>query len=172
MSEVRTGTGPFTVTHPYDAVSNRTQTVRDGVTTAFTYDDNDRLLSDGVASYGWDANGNLVSRTQGASVTTYGDDGEHRLVAVTGAGGSSHHAYDADGHRVRAESAAGITRLLVAARTPTGSWGGVSSLGGTVSAHCRSGTHASTSSSRRAARSVIRPPPASLARRADHTFDV
>ena len=120
VSETRTGSAAHAATHVYDAVGNRVQTVRGGVSVAYTYDVNDRLLSDGSGTYAWDANGDLASRTQGGVVTRYAFDPEHRLVSVTGGGVAESYAYDADGHRVLAASPTSVRRLLVDARNNTG----------------------------------------------------
>ncbi len=116
----RSGTGPLTLTMAYDAVGNRTQLVRNGSTTNFSYDLNDRLSGDGSASYSYDANGNLVSRSEGASVTNYAWSAEDRLIGVSATGVNNQYVYDADGRRVAANTNAGNTRFLVDARNPTG----------------------------------------------------
>ena len=94
--------------------------IRDGTPTTFTYDVNDRLVSDGATTYAWDANGNLVSRTQGANVTIYGSDTENRLVSIQGGGVAEQYTYDDDGNRVAANRATGTTRFLVDGINPTG----------------------------------------------------
>lgn len=119
-SEVRTGAGPFSASHTYDAVGNRTQVVLDGVARSFTYDANDRLLSDGTSTYAHDANGNLTSKTTGAATTTYGYDAADRLVTVSDPGGTTQYDYDADGNRVRSVTPAGTTRYLVDSFNNTG----------------------------------------------------
>ena len=119
-TETRTGTNPYSISHTYDAVANRLQVIRDGTPTTFTYDVNDRLVSDGATTYAWDANGNLVSRTQGANVTIYGSDTENRLVSIQGGGVAEQYTYDDDGNRVAANRATGTTRFLVDGINPTG----------------------------------------------------
>lgn len=119
-SEARTGSDPFAITHAYDAVGNRVQTVRGGVPTAFAYDANDRLVSAGATTYAWDANGDLASRASGGDVTQFGFDAEHRLVAILGSGASAQYAYDHDGNRVTAVAGGGVTRFLVDRANPTG----------------------------------------------------
>ena len=119
-AEARTGTNPFSITHSYDAVGNRLQTVRNGAPAMSTYDSDDRLLSDGSATYAWDANGNLVSKTQGAVVTQYGYDAENRLMSILGGSLSNQYTYDADGNRVLAVTTTGITRFLVDTANNTG----------------------------------------------------
>jgi RHS repeat-associated protein len=119
-AEQRTGANPFDIAHAYDAAGNRTQVVVDGAATNFTYDQNDRLLSDGAATYGYDANGNLTARTAGASVTRYAYDAENRLTRVTDATGTTQFAYDADGNRVQSSTPAGSARFLVDTENNTG----------------------------------------------------
>ncbi len=112
-SEVRTGTNPLSITDSYDAVGNRLQNVSSGTPTLFTYDDDDHLLSDGAATYAWDADGNLVSRTQGANVVRYGYDPEDKLTSIQGAGIANQYGYDDDGNRVEAVTASGTRRFLI-----------------------------------------------------------
>jgi len=92
----------------YDPVGNRTEQVRTGAdgsseTIVYAYDARDRLLSESVAadpvtSYGWDANGNLVSKVESGTTTTYNWDAENRLrVATLPDGTEVSHRYDADG---------------------------------------------------------------------------
>jgi RHS repeat-associated protein len=95
-------------------------TVNGGAPTTFSYDSDDRLLSDGVANYAWDANGNLVTKTQGGSTTQYGYDAEDQLISIEGGGLSDQYAYDADGNRVQAITAAGTTQFLVDEFNPSG----------------------------------------------------
>ncbi|MCP3997307.1 MAG: RHS repeat protein [bacterium] len=89
----------------YDSVGNRLdQTTTGGngsASLASTYDTRDRLLTAGPTNYGWDANGNLRSRTNGGS-TTYDWDIENRLTSITLADGTLvETTYDVDGNRVR-----------------------------------------------------------------------
>jgi RHS repeat-associated protein len=97
------GLGPqYGKTFTYDAVGNRlTQvTTGDGAgTQSYTYDDRDRLLTENGTTYGWDANGNLTSKSGEA---TYTWDFENRLIRVDLADGTAvEHLYDADGNRVK-----------------------------------------------------------------------
>lgn len=120
ISENRTGTNPFTRSYVYDAVGNLLQATRNGITTAYTYNNNDQLVSDGTASFAYDANGNLVTRTAGGVPTTYGYDAENRLTSAVGGSVSSQYAYDDDGNRVEAITATGTTRFLVDSANNTG----------------------------------------------------
>lgn len=134
------------VSYIYDAVGNRTQAIETQsgttVTTAYTYDNNDRLLTENQSGgvtlsnvYSYDINGNQTAKTttQGGvtTVTGYqwqksGMPGEDRLVLFTpntgaGTAGSVSYKYDAEGNRLvkangtdpNAAVATDTTRFLV-----------------------------------------------------------
>ena len=69
-----------TATYAYDANGNRT-TGPDGF--IGTYDDQDRLLSDGSASYSYTANGELLTRTENGEETRYNYDVMGNLMGMT-----------------------------------------------------------------------------------------
>jgi hypothetical protein len=105
---------PYTETFRYDAMDRLTRADGEGLYGSKTYFDDcldnivlkdgcacryvsgkaHTLASDGRYSYGYDANGNMVSRSDGR-VISY--DADNRIVAISG--GSSY-AYDASGQRV------------------------------------------------------------------------
>ena len=120
VAEARTGPGARSASYTYDAVGNRLGAVRAGVPTIYTYDSDDRMITEGPATWTWDANGQPVARTQGADVVQYGFDPLGRLASIVGATTNVQYDYDADGHRVRASSPSGVVRFLVDARNPTG----------------------------------------------------
>jgi RHS repeat-associated protein len=89
----------------YDAVGNRLTRTKDtdqGTSTSlYTYDSRDRLLTENGAGYGWDANGDLVTKP-GPDGATYVWDLDGRLRRVAKNDGTLvEHAYDADGNRVQ-----------------------------------------------------------------------
>ena len=88
----------------YDPVGNREVQTTTGVGAGlinYTYDDRDRLLTENGTVYGWDDNGNLISKSAEAE---YFWDFENRLVRVEKTDGTIvTHTYDADGNRVRTE---------------------------------------------------------------------
>ena len=90
----------------YDPVGNRLSLTEDdgagGVsTTNYTYDSRDRLLSEDATAYGWDANGNLLSKS---GIAGYSWDSQSRLRLTTLADGTEVRTlYDPDGNRVRRE---------------------------------------------------------------------
>ena len=44
--ETRTGTNAYTITYQYDDAGNRTQMVKNSVTTSYTYNDDNQLLTE------------------------------------------------------------------------------------------------------------------------------
>ena len=118
----------------YDDVGNRqTQTTSIGPagsvipgvlvngTQAYTYDERDRLLTETLGAnpataYTWDADGNLITKSDEA---TYTWDTEMRMVRVTKTDGAVvEHVYDFDGNRVQTTTtpsggSASITNYLV-----------------------------------------------------------
>jgi YD repeat-containing protein len=56
-----TNTVIHTASYQYDNTANRIQGVVNGITTAYSYDDNDRLTQQGGEQYTYDANGNTLA---------------------------------------------------------------------------------------------------------------
>jgi len=84
----------------YDPAGNRTQTIINGVTTAYVSNNLNQYTSVGSQILAYDADGNLVSQADGAATTTYGYDEVNRLTSVvTPSGGTWSHQYDAVGNR-------------------------------------------------------------------------
>lgn len=106
-------------TFVYDPVGNRLTQVTAGAgaaTVAYTYDSRDRLLTETGVTYGWDDNGNQITKSGDATYTWDFDD---RLVKVTKADGTVvDHVYDVDGNRVKTTvtpsgGTAAVTNMLV-----------------------------------------------------------
>jgi len=97
--------GDYSAGYTYDQVGNRTQSTIDGVQTAYTYDENDRLVQQGGERYTYDPNGNTLRVEIDADETTYQYDDRNRMVASTssaaGVTTSSSYRYDIDGNRVQ-----------------------------------------------------------------------
>src|SRR5207244_4691839 len=99
------------ITYTYDPVGNRltrASTVTGISAQTFSYDANDRLVSDA-----YDGNGNTVS----SGTNTYGYDFEDRLNRS--GGGSLSVVYDGDGNRVSKTVGTVTTQYLVDDRNPT-----------------------------------------------------
>ncbi len=75
--------------------------VEDGATTSYTYDAADRLLTAGTVTYGWDKNGNQISKADGTGTTSYVYDCENRLTSIAFPDSSSNRfTYYPDGKRL------------------------------------------------------------------------
>ncbi|MED5240103.1 MAG: polymorphic toxin-type HINT domain-containing protein [Pseudomonadota bacterium] len=89
----------YTATFEYDKVGNRTYSTIDGVQTAYTYDDNDRLTQAGGITYTYDANGNTLTETEDGEITTYTYDARNKLVSREDASVLARYGYDIHGIR-------------------------------------------------------------------------
>ena len=114
----------YTRAFTYDRAGNRTHlSATDGSTMTeidYAYDAASRLINEvpttnGLSAmpitYGYDANGNLTSRTQGATLAKYFYDEEERLLAALGPGGSRTNGMSPDGKVLRTEKWLGATRV-------------------------------------------------------------
>ncbi len=99
--------------YQYDAVGNRTQSIINGVTTAYTYDVNDQLVSQGGETYTYDFNGSLRTHRIGFSTTTYTYNAKQQLIQVSKPGEQINYAYDVDGNRISSTENSNTTDYLV-----------------------------------------------------------
>jgi len=103
-SETRTGTNAYNITYQYDSAGNRTQMIKNGTTTSYTYNNNNQLLTEttgGVTvTYAYDLNGNLLSKVSGGNTTSYTWDWNNHLLDVSEPGGNTLYEYDGDGTRI------------------------------------------------------------------------
>jgi RHS repeat-associated protein len=80
---------------------------------SISYDKNGRLASAGLVTYGYDAEGNLISRADAAtgSWTHYTWNTDHQLISVDGSNGShTSYKYDPLGRRVESNQSGSVTR--------------------------------------------------------------
>lgn len=97
----------------YDPVGNRL--LRDGQTESAVLDAANRLLEDEEFTYDYDANGNLVQKTEKATgdTTTYAYDPENHLVRIDlPAGGVAEYRYDGLGRRIEKSVDGEVTRYV------------------------------------------------------------
>ncbi len=101
-SEVRGGTGGYSISYTYDHNGNRLSKTQGGVTTNYSYDAHDKLLSVGSKTYSYDNNGNCTSVTSGGQTTSLTYDYENRVTGITYPGGATNSfSYNGLGLRTR-----------------------------------------------------------------------
>jgi RHS repeat-associated protein len=91
--------GGRTITYQYDLAGNRTAVVDGGTSTAYVLNGLNQYLTAGSASFNYDADGNLVSRTDASGTTTYAYDDENRLISMVSPSGTWSYEYNALGQR-------------------------------------------------------------------------
>ncbi|MES9854782.1 MAG: RHS repeat-associated core domain-containing protein [Candidatus Thiodiazotropha sp. L084R] len=104
--------GDYSASYQYDGVGNRTYNTIDGVQTAYTYDDNDRLTQQGGTRYTYDENGNTLTETIDTNITTYGYNAKNELVSVEQGGNTTEYGYNPNGIR-SSKSESGVTTSYV-----------------------------------------------------------
>ena len=105
--------GNSTSTWTYDKVGNRLTENHNGVVKTFTYDNNDRLLSDGAATYIYDANGSMTARNSAAGNSTYVYDLAGRLSHVGGPAIIDYEYDDAGIRTKKTVNTTDVTKYLV-----------------------------------------------------------
>jgi RHS repeat-associated protein len=83
----------------YDAAGNRTRTIINGVTTAYTANNMNEYTQVGSTAYTFDADGNLISATSGGTTTSNTFNDLNQLTGVGGPGLSATYGYDPLGSR-------------------------------------------------------------------------
>ncbi|GAB4190199.1 MAG: hypothetical protein Tsb002_17950 [Wenzhouxiangellaceae bacterium] len=110
--------GNYSAHYVYDAVGNRTSSTIDGVTASYSYDANDRLISNGAWQYEYDANGNTLREHAGGDEKVYSYNRANRLIAATvtisGVSETKTFEYDNAGIRVSSrDNSNNITEYLI-----------------------------------------------------------
>ena len=105
--------GNYTASYLYDAVGNRTQGTQVGVTTQYSYDDNDRITQQGGVTYSYDANGNMLEENDQGTITVYGYNSQNQMVQNTVGGLTTNYQYNTDGIRHAQSDSIATTRYLV-----------------------------------------------------------
>jgi YD repeat-containing protein len=100
------GSTLYTAVWTYDGAGNRkTQILNSGAVRDYVYDGQNRLLEEqvggvAVVSYGYDAQGNQTSRTEGTAMEQFTYDYLNRIETYTKPGTSFAYAYTPDGKRL------------------------------------------------------------------------
>jgi YD repeat-containing protein len=89
-----------TISYQYDAAGNRISVIDSGTTTTCDPNNLNQYTNVGGATYAYDADGNLIAKTQGSQNWTYSYDTENRLVGVVSSEGTWRYEYDALGNRI------------------------------------------------------------------------
>lgn len=97
-----------TITYNLDSVGNRTSVVSGGVTTNYTVNNLNQYTHVGGTAFSYDLNGNLLSD----GTNSYEYDYEDRLTRVTTAGGTVTYGYDGHGRRISKTTPGGVTRYI------------------------------------------------------------
>jgi RHS repeat-associated protein len=96
--------GNRTISYTYNPVGNRLRKDDNGVITEYSYDDNDRLLTETGSAYTYDKNGNLLTKTGNGETwhLTYNALNQVTQANITTPQGASvmEYAYDYDGIRI------------------------------------------------------------------------
>lgn len=100
-----------TESYSYDAVENRLSSL--GVS-PYAYSTSNELTSKPGVTYGYDKNGNTLTKVDSTGTTTYNWDFENRLTSVVlpGSGGTVSFKYDPFGRRVQKSSSSGTTNYV------------------------------------------------------------
>ncbi|MFN3715069.1 MAG: RHS repeat-associated core domain-containing protein, partial [Alcanivoracaceae bacterium] len=104
--------GNHSARYSYDTVGNRLESTVNGGITSYSYDANDRILSQGGISYSYDANGNTLTESSSSGTTTYSWDARNRLIEASTPNGTLLFGYDINGIRT-SRSENGITTNFV-----------------------------------------------------------
>jgi RHS repeat-associated protein len=98
-------------TYAYDAVGNRTSSQ---LSASYGYQPFNRLTNTSTASYSYDSNGNLTSKTDSGGTTQYVWDFESRLKQVTVPNGTTvTYKYDALGRRIQRARIGGLSTNFI-----------------------------------------------------------
>ena len=113
------------ITYSYvrDAMGNPTQMQETGTLEPslnlllkedYTYDNDNRLTSSTApATYGYDNNGNMISRVKNGITTTFAYDYGDRLISQTTAGSTIQHIYDGQSNRISRDDDGSETRYIL-----------------------------------------------------------
>ncbi|WP_166362084.1 calcium-binding protein [Pseudomonas akapageensis] len=88
------------IEYRYDAAGNRLSVSDNGSTDNYVTNNLNQYTQSGNATFAYDADGNLQSKTANGITTTYGYDAENRLISVAMPGDSWAYEYDALGNRI------------------------------------------------------------------------
>ena len=103
----------LSIQYSYDPAGNRLTETVNGVTNPYTVNNLNEYAAVGGTTYQYDADGNLISKTDGSGTTNYSYDQESRLTGVSGPGVTATYAYDPLGNRFSATVNGVTTQSLI-----------------------------------------------------------
>ncbi|MBN1984566.1 MAG: RHS repeat protein [Chitinivibrionales bacterium] len=113
-----------TVSYSYDSVGNRLSKTHNGVTTSYTYNSRDQLITEscGISTitYIYDNAGRLSQKSDSSGTTTYAWVDNDRMASVSGPSGVFSYQYDAEGRRVQESDGSSVKNYLIDAQLPYG----------------------------------------------------
>ena len=92
-----------TVTYTFDKANNRIEKNDNGKITKYTYDNNNRLLTEGDKTYGYDKNGNTIFITENGKTITYTYFDFGKVKSIEDDATKETYTYDYQGRRVAKE---------------------------------------------------------------------
>ncbi len=95
--------------YSYDMVGNRIVEVVNGVTTQYTYNDNDWLVQTGGITYTYNENGSTLTETLDSNVTSYTYNAKNELIGQNQNSEDTVYLYNTDGIRIGQASSQGQT---------------------------------------------------------------
>jgi len=106
-----TYTGTAAESYAYDGVGNRTTSHKSAT---YSHQPFNRLVSTSTATYIYNNNGNMISKSDASGTTQFAWDFENRLTqVVTPASGSVSYKYDALGRRIQRTPSSGISTNFI-----------------------------------------------------------
>nr|MCU0871095.1 dockerin type I domain-containing protein [Pirellulaceae bacterium] len=105
--------GGRTVGYEYDAAGNRVAVIDNGVTTTYAVNGVNQCTAAGPVTYQYDADGNLVSKTDAAGTTHYAYDSESHLVSIVSPTDTWTYQYNGLGQRTAVVRNGQRTEFLV-----------------------------------------------------------
>ena len=106
-----TYTGTAAESYAYDGVGNRTSSHKSAT---YSYQPFDRLVSTSTATYIYNNNGNMISKSDASGTTQFVWDFENRLTqVVTPSSGSVSYKYDALGRRIQRAPSSGVSTNFI-----------------------------------------------------------
>jgi len=110
--------GDYSAAYSYDEVGNRIQSIIDGVTTAYSYDANDRLTQQGGVTYSYDNQGNTLTEAEDSLTTkAYSYNSQQEVVQVITDDGTAQTTtafnYGPDGIRTGKEEGGNATHFTI-----------------------------------------------------------